>query len=245
MNKNREDNVTAIIQARMNSSRFPGKVLQKIGGVTVIEHMISRVRQIQKISDLLVATSYHKNDDKIISICKNLQVKYFRGDEHDVLSRFYHAGKHYSARHILRLTADCPMIDPEIADKIIEIYFKKNLDYCSNTVERTFADGLDVEIFKFKLLSLAKNKTNKLNYREHVTSYFNGKYKTSDKFFTYQYKFNKNFSYVRLTLDTLKDLTNINKIIKILPKNYRWKDIVELYKKSPNLFLIEDKYGEK
>ncbi len=241
--KNKEENVLAIIQARMNSSRFPGKVLEKIGRVTAIEYMISRVKQIRNINKILVATSDHINDNKIIKVCKNLQVEFFRGDEKDVLSRFYYAGKHYGANHLLRLTADCPMIDPEIADKIIEVYFKKKLDYCSNTIDRTFADGLDVEIFSFRVLSIAHEKAKKVNFREHVTSFFNGKYITKENFFTHQYKFYKNLSYVRLTLDTKADLKNINEIINILPDNYRWKDIVELYERSPNSFLVEDKYG--
>ena len=234
--------VLSIIQARMNSSRLPGKVLKKIDGVTAIEYMISRVTKIQNIDKFIIATSKNPSDNKIIKICKYLGIDFYRGDEEDVLSRFYDAAKNYNARHILRLTADCPMIDPEIVDKIIKEYFKKKVDYCSNTIDRTFADGLDAEIFSFKILEKAYLNANDSKLREHVTGYFNGKNKRNDKISTYQLKYNKNLSYIRLTLDTSEDLKNIRKIIKKLPQNYRWNDIVNFYKKSPNSFLIDNKY---
>ena len=134
------------------------------------------------------------------------------------------------------------MIDPEIVDKIIKRYFEKKVDYCSNTVNRTFADGLDAEIFSFKILKKAYFNAKDSNLREHVTGYFNGKNTRNNGISTHQLKYTKNLSYIRLTLDTLEDLKNIRKIIKKLPQNYRWNDIVKLYKKSPDSFLIDDKY---
>ena len=112
--------VLSIIQARMSSSRFPGKVIKKINGVSAIEYMISRVTKIQNIDKFIIATTKNSSDNKIIKICKYLGIDFYRGEEEDVLSRFYDAAKIFNAKHILRLTADCPMIDPEIVDKIIK-----------------------------------------------------------------------------------------------------------------------------
>ena len=142
---------------------------------------------------------------------------------------------------MLRLTADCPMFDPDVADEIIKLYFEKKVDYCSNTVDRTFADGLDAEVFSFNVLTDAFYNANCPESREHVTSFFNGKIKRK-KNSTYQYKYSEDFKKLRLTLDTKKDFEYISRIIKNLPLDYRWRDIVNLYKKSPELFLIENKY---
>ncbi len=234
--------VLLIIQARMNSTRLPGKVLKKFGKITVLEYMIDRAKRIKNIDKLVVATSLNKRDDEIVKVCKNQEIETFRGDEQDVLSRFYYAAKKYKSNHVLRLTADCPMFDPDVADEIIKLYFEKKVDYCSNTVERTFADGLDVEVFSFNALTDAFYNADRPELREHVTSFFNGKIERKNNSI-YQYKYRKDFKNLRLTLDTKKDFEYISRIIKNLPLDYRWNDIVELYEKSPELFLIESKYG--
>lgn len=233
--------VLSIIQARMNSTRLPGKVLKKFGKITVLEYMIERAKRMKNVDKLVVATSLNECDGEIVKVCENLGIETFRGDEHDVLSRFFFAAKKYRSNHVLRLTADCPMFDPDVADEIIKLYFEKKVDYCSNTVDRTFADGLDAEVFSFNVLTDAFYNANCPESREHVTSFFNGRIERK-KNSTYQYKYSKDFKNLRLTLDTKKDFEYISRIIKNLPLDYRWRDILKLYKKSPELFLIENKY---
>jgi len=163
--------VLAIIQARYNSTRFPGKVVKKINNKTVLEILIKRLSRSKYISKIIVACTNDQKDQIIKSICNKLSVNYFVGSENDVLDRFYKAAKKYKGENIVRITADCPLIDPKIVDDVISNFFLENVDYASNVNPPTFPDGLDVEVFKFRALKEAYIKATQSIEREHVTPF--------------------------------------------------------------------------
>jgi glutamate-1-semialdehyde 2,1-aminomutase len=228
--------VLAIIQARYNSTRFPGKVLKKINNQTILEILVKRLSRSKYISKIIVACSNNFNDKPIVSICKKLGLSYFVGSENDVLDRFYNAAKKYKAINISRITADCPLIDSNIVDKVISNFFSKNVDYASNINPPTFPDGLDVEIFKFRVLKEAHYKAKQLPEREHVTPFiiYNKKFKK------FNLKNSKDYSSLRLTLDEKEDFILIEKIIKSFKNNiyFNLGNILNFYKKNKKLFLV-------
>jgi glutamate-1-semialdehyde 2,1-aminomutase len=230
--------VLAIIQARYNSTRFPGKVLKKINNQTVLEILIKRLSKSKNISKIIVACSNNFKDKAIIDVCNKLVVDYFVGSENDVLERFYKAAKKYKGENIVRITADCPLLDYKIVDKVISNFFLKKVDYASNVNPSTFPDGLDVEVFKFSALKEAYINTRKSSEREHVTPFIiNNK-----KFKKFNLKNYKDYSFLRLTLDEKEDFTLIKKIIKNFKNNlnFNLKNILALYKNKKNLFLINN-----
>jgi glutamate-1-semialdehyde 2,1-aminomutase len=234
--------VLAIIQARYNSTRFPGKVVKKISNQSILEILIKRLSKAKRISKIIVACSNNPSDIAIVNICNKLGVNYFIGSEEDVLDRFYNVAKKYKRFGILRITADCPLIDPEIVDEVIYNFFIKNVDYASNTNPPTFPDGLDLEIFKFSALKEAYSKATKSFEREHVTPFIiNNK-----KFKKFNLKNSEDLSSLRLTLDEKKDFIIIKKIIKNFKNNlnFNLKNILYFYKKNKKLFLTNIKRNE-
>jgi glutamate-1-semialdehyde aminotransferase/spore coat polysaccharide biosynthesis protein SpsF (cytidylyltransferase family) len=228
--------VLAIIQARYNSTRFPGKVVKKINNKTVLEILIKRLSRSEHISKIIVACSKNKKDLAILNICKKLGINYFAGSEDDVLDRFYKAAKKYKSENIVRITGDCPLIDPEIVDDVISNFFSNNADYASNTNPPTFPDGFDVEVFKFSALKEAYIKARQLTEREHVTPFIiNNK-----KLKKFNLKSLTDYSLLRLTLDEKEDFILVAKIVKYFKSNlnFNLKNILDLYKKKKNFFLI-------
>jgi glutamate-1-semialdehyde 2,1-aminomutase len=231
-----KNKVLAIIQARFNSTRFPGKVVKEINNKTILEILIKRLSKSKYITKTIVACSKNYNDQSILSICKKLGINYFAGSENDVLDRFYKAAKKYNGLNVIRITADCPLLDPKIVDRLIINFFKKNVDYASNTNPPTYPDGLDVEIFKFSVLKEAYIKAKLSNEREHVTPFIiNNK-----KFKKFNLKDYENNSSLRLTLDEKEDFFLIEKIVKNFNNNLNFdlKDILNFYKKNKKLFSI-------
>ena len=227
--------VLAIIQARYNSTRFPGKVVKKINNKTILEILIRRLSRSKHITKIIVACSNNPNDKAIETICRKLGVNYFIGSENDVLNRFYHAAKKYRGINIARITADCPLIDPNIVDDVISNFFFKNVDYASNVNPPTFPDGLDVEVFKFSVLKEAYINAKKSEEREHVTPFIiNNK-----KFKKFNFKNSIDYSSLRLTLDQKEDFILIAKIIKYFKNNlnFNLKNILDLYKKKKEFFF--------
>lgn len=217
--------VVCIIQARVGSSRLPGKVLKEICGKTVLEHDIDRLKRVKNIDEIVIATTTEEKDIEIENEAKRLGVKYFRGSENDVLSRYYYAAKEANADIVIRVTSDCPCMDSKLIDDMIIKFIRENnkFDYMNNTLERTFPRGYDVEIFTFKILEEAFNNAKKDYEREHVTPYiYNNK---KNKLFIY--KNDKDYSDLRVTLDTIEDFQVIEKIYN------------ELYYTNP-YFSLED-----
>ena len=153
--------VVATIEARMTSTRLPGKVLLEIGGKPALEFMIDRVKQSRLVDDIVVATTVNSSDQPIIDLCNKMGCKYFRGSEEDVLLRVLEAAKSVDADIIMELTGDCPFIDPDIIDKVIELYSSGDYDYASNVVERSFPDGFDTQVFSVQSLEKVSRLTDK------------------------------------------------------------------------------------
>jgi spore coat polysaccharide biosynthesis protein SpsF (cytidylyltransferase family) len=159
-----------IIQARMGSTRLPGKVMMAVSGKPLIGHMIDRLRQAKLVDRIIVATSTDSSNDGMCDYLKNIGIDVFRGSEDDVLERFYLAAKLYDLKYIVRLTADCPLVDPQIVDRFISEYFTQKADYLASG--QTWAEGLDTEVFSFPLLETAYKNARKSSEREHPTLYF-------------------------------------------------------------------------
>ena len=165
----RTDMTAAIVQARMTSTRLPGKVLMEVMGRPLLSYQIERLQKIKNIDDIIIATTTNKEDDPVIALCKKEDVSFFRGSEHDVLDRYYQAAIKFGVDHIVRITADCPLIDPEICGRVIDTYMNTDIDYVHTGL--TFSEGLDCEILSFKALEKAWQEAALPSEREHVTQY--------------------------------------------------------------------------
>lgn len=165
--------ITAIIQARMGSTRFPGKVLKEILGKSILWHLISRIEKAKLINEIVIATTKNEIDRPILKFAEENGIKSYAGSEEDVLDRYYQAAKKFSADPIVRITADCPLMDPEVIDSVVQFYLDNKYDYVANTLEPiTFPDGMDVEVFSFKNLEKIWKEAILPSQREHVTFYF-------------------------------------------------------------------------
>lgn len=240
-------NVVCIVQARVGSTRLPEKVLKKICGKTVLEHDIDRLKQIKSLDKIVIATTTLEADNKIEKLVKELGIDCFRGSSEDVLSRYYFAAKEHKADIVVRITSDCPLIDYEISDKIIEYYLNnlEKYDYVSNTIDRTYPRGLDTEVFSFKSLEKSYNEAEKQYEREHVTPYI---YQSTDKFRTSQYKNGTNYSNYRWTLDTEEDFKLISIIYDNLyreNKLFNFYDILKFIDKNPHIVKINEHIKQK
>lgn len=234
------EKVVAIIQARMGSTRLPGKVMKKIAGTTVLSHVIQRIRQSKLIDEIIVATSILEQDDVLAKEAVKCGIKSFRGSEDDVLSRYYHAAKNANADVIVRITSDCPLIDPFVVDDLVKYYKENDYDMVTNAgldlSQRTYPRGLDTEVFSFEILEEAFNTATKDYQREHVTPYI---YENSNKI--YYYKNHIDYSDHRWTLDTEEDFVLISKIYECLYKgqhNFYMADILRLFEQKPELKRI-------
>lgn len=231
----------AIIQARVGSSRLPGKTLLTVNNKPILEYVVERVQKARNLDGVFIATSVKEEDLAIVALAKNLGVKAYQGPEDDVLDRFYRTAKLYNMRHIVRITADCPLIDPQIIDQVVEYYFKNQADYCSNVLERTFPDGEDTEVFSFQVLEDAwKNAQAKFD-REHVTTYIRDH---PDKFKLVNLKNNLDLSAKRWTLDREDDFLFIKNILESvypLKPDFEMQDILTYLKNKPGLENINKK----
>lgn len=219
----------------MTSTRLPGKVLMTIKNVSVLEIMLKRVLQCREINQLVVATTINREDDPIVDLCSFLGVAVFRGDEHDVLKRYYEAALKLKLENIVRLTSDCPMIDPDVTDEVVRKYKSGNCDYVSNCDIRSYPDGLDTEVFTFAALKSAHDNARNPVLREGVTPYIRGNYPELEKadFKKADHVFSADFSHIRWTLDTQQDFEFLTRLISQLPDNYRWLQALSVMTKMP------------
>lgn len=238
--------IVAIIQARMGSTRLPGKVLKEVNGMPLLKIMLQRVALSKKIDKFVVATSMLTNDEPIVKFCNNEGVELFRGSETDVLSRYYECATKFEATVIVRLTADCPLIDPAIIDDVIELFASSQVDYAANTVppeNSTYPDGSDVEVFSYSALTRAHNEADTPSDREHVTFYF---WKNADRGFkTAQAKNTEDWSRFRLTVDYPEDLEVIEHIVSELYNNNKavpLTEIIQFLKMRQDIYALNNKY---
>lgn len=229
--------VSAIIQARLDSQRLPGKVLLKIRNKTILEHIILRLKKSKKIDEIIVATSDHKNDSKIVNLCKKKKIKFFCGSKNNLVERYLGASKKYNCKNILRITGDCPLIDPYVIDEIVDIYHKSSYELVSLFGE--FPDGLDVSILSVKALKKIKLYAKKNYEKEHI---FQSVYNNPKKFKFLDYEKFSKLDKLRLTLDEPKDYDLISKIFKYMKKDFfTIQDVLNLFLKHKNLLKINNK----
>lgn len=229
-------NFSIIVQARLGSTRLPGKIFYKINGELILNILLNRLKKTKYVDDIIIATTKKKIDKKIVDFCKKKKIKCFRGPEKNVALRYFLAASHYKVKNIIRITSDCPLADPVMIDKMITLFKKKKVNYLSNIFPPTFPDGLDVEVFKTSVLKkiLSKKKLLK-KHKEHVTLFIR---ENEKKIYNYE---NKNdLSGIRLTLDYKGDLIFLRKIFKEYKKihEYNYKEIFKIISKNPKMFKI-------
>ncbi len=239
--------VCMIVQARMNSQRLPDKVLKKVLGRPLLGYEIERLRRVTLANKLIVATSLNAADDAIDQFCREEVISCFRGDEDDVLSRFYEAAKVNSARVVVRICADCPLIDPAVVDKTVRFYFKeqKRFDYVSNVLTRTYPRGMDCEVFSFKALEEAHLQATHPSEREHVTSFI---YNRPDRYRLGNVQNGIDQSAYRWTVDTQEDFELIQKILSALyplKPAFGMSDVLELYVEHPEWKRINERVQQR
>lgn len=236
-----------IIQARMGSTRLPGKILKEVLEKPLLSYQIERLKRVTLADEIVLATTTNSLDQKVVDFCRQEQISFFRGSEDDVLSRYTEAAKHFDAKVVVRVSGDCPLIDPKIVDKVIGFYFQHypTYHYVSNTLERTYPRGLDVEVFSLSALEQAAKASTRPEEREHVTPYI---YRHPELFALANVAHSTNESHHRWTVDTEEDFQLIAKILKTLyPKNpdFTMDDILELLKKHPDWMLINAHIRQK
>jgi glutamate-1-semialdehyde 2,1-aminomutase/spore coat polysaccharide biosynthesis protein SpsF len=231
----RQRNIVAIVQARMGSTRLPGKVLADIGGKPMLEHVVSRLSRSRLIHEVIVATSDAKADDRIAEAGTQQNFKVFRGHEKDVLDRYYQAAKSAKADIVVRVTGDCPLIDPEIVDRVIAEYLSEECDYASNTLVCTYPDGLDAEVFSFAALEIAWRDGRRGADREHVTPFI----RTSRRFRlrNVESDLGRSTRHLRWTVDEPRDLEFIRAIYERIGagKVFGWHEVLALLDAEPML----------
>ena len=227
--------ILAILQARMSSTRLPSKVLMPILGVPMLGRQIERIQRAKKIDKLVVATSTDSSDDVIVELCKKTGIDFYRGSLNDVLDRYYQAAKQHSPDTVVRLTADCPLVDPAVIDELADFFLRGGYDYASNSIVPTYPDGMDAEIFKFSALTEAWRKADLKSQREHVTAYI---YNQASGFRLGCMENDVDHSNLRWTVDEPLDYELVTRIYEALyPKNpeFAFHDILEFLDAHPKL----------
>jgi spore coat polysaccharide biosynthesis protein SpsF len=230
--------IGAIIQARRGSKRLPDKIMKPLSGKPILWHVVERVSYSKLIDGVVVATTTNRIDDIVDELCKKNNFSLFRGSEDDVLDRYYQCAKEYNIKNIVRITADCPLIDPNVIDIVIQYFLDNKFDYVSNRIEPTYPDGLDVEVFSYETLEKTWKETTLPSDREHVTTYIENH---PERFKISNVKQNIDLSYLRWTVDYKKDLEVVKEIYKKLYSKkhmFLMEDVLQLLEKRPKLNKI-------
>ncbi len=246
--KPRHPSVVAIIQARMGSSRLPGKVLKDICGEPAIIREVVRVRRAQTIGQVVVATTTDPGDDPILAVCRSRGIPCFRGDVYDVLDRYYRAARHFKAETIVRLTGDCPVIDPQEIDRTVWAFFESGADFAANRLpppwKRTTPIGMDTEVASFDSLVRAWHEAESKHAREHVMPYF---YEQEGRFTVALADHDPDLGAYRLTLDTPEDLALIRKIYAHFDggDSFSLHDIIAVLEQRPDWVALNARVAHK
>lgn len=218
----------------MGATRLPGKILMKAGKTTLLEYEVKRVGLAEKIDKIVVATTLNTGDDKTAALCKKIGVDFFRGSENDVLDRYWRCSQSYpNYKNIIRITGDCPLIDPAVIDEVISYFIKNKLDYASNVLKETYPDGMDIEIFKKSILKEAAEKALMASEREHVTLWM----KKNKKIKKGNVANKIDFSHFRLTVDEMADFKVIEYLIKNCNINDNYMKYISLLTKMPEIMF--------
>lgn len=225
----------------MSSTRLPGKVLKIAAGRPLLERMVERVRQAKLVDEVWVATTTDATDDALFAFCNEHQIPVYRGNLQDVLDRYYQLAKREGADEIVRLTGDCPLIDPVLIDEVIRAFLREKVDFACNRLpppfSRTYPIGLDIEVCSFAALETAWKYATQKHEREHVLPYL---YEVPGRFKVYQLNYSEDLGALRWTVDTPEDLELIRSIYTYFGgrNDFSWMDILDLYKKEPEMFQI-------
>jgi len=233
------------IEARMTSSRLPGKVLKLINGIPALELMINRIKKAKSVDNIIVATTTNSQDDEIISWCKKNNIDYFRGSEDNVYQRVLETHQKFNTDIVVELTGDCPLLDPKLIDEAIELFLNNGYDYVSNSLEMTYPIGMAVQVYPLKVLeSVSLDRSLEYQDMEHVTPYIyaSGKYKI------YNIKAPKHLFMPELsvTLDTIEDFEMIETVCKAFDNfDFSLEEIIEFIKNNKNLLAINQQIHRK
>lgn len=229
--------IVAIIQARVNSKRLPSKVLMDIEGQTMLERVVNRVKEAKTMDEVVVATTVSEEDNAIAKLCEEHGWFCFRGSEPDVLDRFYQVSCLFKADAIVRINADCPLVDPKVIDTVVNKFLSSypNIDYASNVLPRTYPRGLDTEVIGIRALQSEWKTSSK--WREHVTLNIRNNY---ERFRMVNVSNVEDYSYMRWCVDTLADLEFARKVFGYFGDgNFHFKDVLQLLEKHPD-WVIRD-----
>lgn len=234
-------NIIAIIQARMNSTRLPHKVMAELSGHPLLYYVCYRARKAVTLNDTVVATTTHVSDNAIAEFCRKEGISCFRGSEEDVLDRYYQAAKVFRADAIVRLTADCPLLDPVVIDRVVGVFRAGDYDYVSNTIEASYPDGLDTEVMKHTALERAWREACLKSEREHVTSYI---WKHPELFHLMNVKNEVDYSAMRWTVDEPEDLALIQQIYAHFGSSpeYSWQEVISFLLENSRITSINDSF---
>lgn len=230
--------IVAIIQARMGSSRLPGKVLMDIEGKPMLEWVVSRVRQSNRVHEVVVATTTDPSDDQVAEFCQDNGIAVYRGSTFDVLDRYYQAASQAKADVVVRVTADCPLIDPQEIDTLLSEFFDRQVDFATNRLpppwHRTFPIGLDTEVASFTALERAWKEASEKHDREHVMPYL---YEVEGRFKIYYHNTSPDYGDMRWTVDTAEDLQAVRLIFSHLSNkdHFTWHDVLDVVQQNPEL----------
>lgn len=250
---NKQARTVAIIQARMGSTRLPGKVLREIHGSPMLYHVARRALAASTLDTVVIATTTESADEEIVSFCHENALLCFRGSEQDVLDRYYRCAREYAAQMVVRITSDCPLIDPEIIDKTVEAFaFQSSRnqlpengppDYASNCIVRTYPRGLDTEVMTFAALERAWLEAREPYQRAHVTPYF---YQNPSRFKVLSVVGGSDFSAHRWTVDTPEDLEFVRAVYSHFGDNsFSWNEVLRLLEHHPELSEINSSVLQK
>jgi spore coat polysaccharide biosynthesis protein SpsF (cytidylyltransferase family) len=217
----------AIIQARMGSSRFPGKVLEDIAGEPMLDHVVRRTRVASLLDTTVVATTTESQDDRIVEYCERAGVPYTRGSEPDVLDRYYRGAQRFDADTVVRITADCPLVDPAILDRLIRRYHESGVDYVSNKHKLTYPLGLQAEVLSLSTLERMWNEATRPEDREHVTRYVRRssefrKQHVENRLDTAQFRATRDDAVLRWIVDYPADIAFVRAIHERLGTDQQW-----------------------
>lgn len=236
-----------ISQARMTSTRLPGKVLKEVLGKPLLSYQIERLQRVKSADEIVIATTTNRDDDPIVSLADDLGVAVYRGSENDVLLRYYEAAREHNANAIVRVTSDCPLIDPFVIEKVLAFYVdsRGKYDYVANTLQRTYPRGMDTEVFSMTVLATAHQQATQKPEREHVTAYI---YRNHEQFRLGNVAYSSNESRHRWTVDTAEDFELIKRIIEALyPTNncFTLEDCLQLLHRNPEWSGLNEDIEQK
>ncbi len=236
-----------IVQARMTSTRLPGKILLPVLDKPLLEYQVERLRRVRLSDDLVIATTENEADEPVVALCRKLQVPYFRGPEEDVLARYFWAAQESKADTMVRITSDCPLIDPEIIDKVIDVFntHRDQFDYVSNSLRRTYPRGMDAEVLPFSVLKEAHDEAVQADEREHVTPFI---YLRPKRYRLGSVVNDVDYANYRLTVDTREDFELIKLLIENLyPSNplFNLQDMLNLLLANPEWVTINSHVEQK